>query len=1279
MSKKTIKMLITWAIIIAIIATAIILLITVVNKKKVTPIFETDATGQSLLVYNGKDENVVIPKEIKLIGNSAFEKNSSIVNVSFEKGSKINVIARNAFKSCVNLKNITLPETVTEIGYGAFQDCMRLETINIPASVKTIGQSAFYGCSSLERLELKEGIEKIENNAFASTGLTYMYFPGTLKYLGEGVFTGCNDLEDIDVASDSDIFEHDEEDNVLYYIDNNSKEIVLVLKTEKRDFVVKNDVTKIHSNAFFSADSLETLVIPNSVKEIGIEAFSGCRNLKSITVPFIGTVLDGFKIINGENKYVGQTNFASIFGTVPSTLTSIKITQGTRIIEKAFKDLVNVTSIELPTTIESLDNEAFSGCTKLSKIVNIPTNLTKINQKVFLGCSSLTNSIIVDLLSSSVKIIENEAFSGCSALTNITVPSTVEHIGSGAFKGCSSLQSIILPFIGMGYETNQKDGELKLVNNTKVFNNKTLFGYIFGSTNEADNGSNMPSNLKQVTINGNYDIPSYAFVNCEKLTSIVINNNVKVIGDYAFNGCSNIVNMELPTSLVSLGELAFSNCKELKAIVIPTGVIEIKDKTFMGCRALTNVEMMNVTSLGDKVFDGCPRLSEIKLSETNPNYVFKVEEITVDSKQQQTKALYTKDLSELILYLASSTAKEFAIPTEVKYIHASAFVACNKLSTLVIPSSVEEISSQAIVACDNLSNLTIPFIGNKRVSEIAYFESIFGGSKPENLKVTVLSGTTIEDEAFINVNYLSSIVLSSELKTIGNNAFINCSMLSEVIFNLETNVLETIGNSAFSGCSQISSLTLPSSLKQIGNYAFADCSQINSINIPMSIEYIGIGAFRNWSSLQTLNIEENHPNYILQDGALLSKDGKTLVLYVAGDSKDSYTIPNFVETLNAYAFSGANNLKEVVVPNTILTLPEGLFYNCRNLQTVTLPESTNVIPFKMFERCASLTTVNNANKVTTIEANAFKECKKLVTTPISDMTVEIGENAFEGCTKITEVVIPSAIKEIASSAFKSCTGLVNITFPEGLTKIGDNAFEECSNIANFTLPSTLEVIGKSAFKSCRSSAFTKLVIPESVITIGDNAFDQCIRLVLIYIPETVVNVGSQAFANMAGAKIFTKAIKVNVSQEGAKTYTYPETWAQNCTLASGDVFAKDEFDVVDGLFVIIVNVPKSDDSPEYSYAEITGYMGNETQITINQTYTIAGNTYNATSIAERAFNACKTIISIVIPTTITQVGQNIFEGCTSLTTINCGATSKPEEWDNDWNPTNINTVWGYSD
>lgn len=132
--------------------------------------------------------------------------------------------------------------------------------------------------------------------------------------------------------------------------------------------------------------------------------------------------------------------------TIPTTITSdgntYKVTQ---IANYAFdnnyyNNLVNLTSIVIPSSVTSIGNGAFYNCSGLKKLT-IPESVTSIGDSAFYNCSNLTNVIIPN----SVTSIGNDEFSGCSKLTNVTIPDNVTSIGNNSFSSCESFTSITIP------------------------------------------------------------------------------------------------------------------------------------------------------------------------------------------------------------------------------------------------------------------------------------------------------------------------------------------------------------------------------------------------------------------------------------------------------------------------------------------------------------------------------------------------------------------------------------------------------------------------------------------------------------------------------------------------------------------------------------------------------------------------------------------------------------------------------------------------------------------
>ena len=250
----------------------------------------------------------------------------------------------------------------------------------------------------------------------------------------------------------------------------------------------------------------------------------------------------------------------------------------------AFKKSANITSVILPSSITTIANFAFYGCSEL-KNVTIPNSVTNIENYAFHECGALTSMEIP----SSVTTIKSFAFAYCDGLTNIVISDGVTSIGPSAFTECYELKSVVIP------------------------DSVTSIGYS-------------------------------AFYGCIALNNLTIGNGVKTIGSSAFTACA-LTSIEVPSSVVSIGGGAFSGCSGLTSIkvasgntkydsrnncnaiietssntliagcvntVIPNTVISIGDEAFAYYDNLTSIEIPDsVTSIGNRAFQSCIGLSKI--------------------------------------------------------------------------------------------------------------------------------------------------------------------------------------------------------------------------------------------------------------------------------------------------------------------------------------------------------------------------------------------------------------------------------------------------------------------------------------------------------------------------------------------------------------------------------------------------------------------------------------------------------------------------------------------
>ena len=597
------------------------------------------------------------------------------------------------------------------------------------------------------------------------------------------------------------------------------------------------------------AEQIYEVVIENGVTSIGVDAFSECHALGSVTfaedsqLESIGESAFSFTAMTSIEIPASVTSIGN-YAFYSTNLTSIEIPASvTSIGANAFSECHALGSVTFAegSQLESIGNNAFQNCYNLTSIT-IPASVTSIGSNVFQncdlasitvadgntvydsrnGCNAIieksTNKLIIGCKNStipaSVTSIGNYAFYATN-LTSIEIPASVTSIGMRAFQNCSSLATVTVyaPSCSLGVKAFAYCNNLA---NIYVFSDKVdtykgaenwsdykdiitgiTGGYCGTTGHETDviwvlTGEPLDYTL---TISGtgamaDYDDPAerpwYSYAS--DIQKVVIENGVTSIGKYAFYYCQGLTSIEIPASVTSIGALAFSSTG-LTSIEIPASVTSIGECAFLGCQDLTSItfaEGSQLESIGRSAFSSS-RLTSIEI----PAGVTSIGEAAFFS-------------------CGGLTSVSFAEGSQLKSIGNNAFRLCSNLTSITIPASVTSIGSYVFQNC-NLASMTVEdgnTVYDSRNGCNAIIEkstnTLIIGCKNSTIPAGEIptSVTSIGAWAFFATG-LTSIEIPASVTSIGIRAFQNCTSLATVTVYAQSC---SLGDAAFANCNNLANI-----------------------------------------------------------------------------------------------------------------------------------------------------------------------------------------------------------------------------------------------------------------------------------------------------------------------------------------------------------------------------------------------------------------------------------------------------------------------------------------
>ena len=733
------------------------------------------------------------------INSSVFSGNTNLTAVTLPEG--LVEIGGFAFSGCKNLESVALPESMTTLGYNAFGSCKSLKAVKIPSGVTTIPNDCFSKCSSLESVTIPEGVKDIGGAAFSGCNLKALTLPESLEKIESSAFNGNQSLKSVNIPAKVKTIGA----WAFSYCD-------------LTDLVIPEGVQTIDGSAFYG-NSLQNLTLPSTITSIGNEAF--CGNLQSI-------------ICNAATPpMLGDNAFSS--GIMPSIKVPLASIAAYRKVY-GWKDFSNYYGGE-----EIIDGVAYRIDDKGAYVQAAIMTESEV---------SLAENVAFEGAQYPLYKIADNAFAGNGSITLVTVPATVETIGSNAFKGVTypiikikattppvlasklpMLSAIVPPASVKAYKAANYWKDMTIIGEGKNDIEVTTSATVDLTEAIMTQAKITPASVTSIKVHGpltNDDIINALNTNMRSCYAIDLSDaEIEALPDGAFNGKIGLLEITLPAGLKAIGNNAFRGCFALRnEVTIPAGVQTIGSYAFSGCRnAKFNPALPEtLTAIGDYAFQSCVNMYAVTLPaslQTIGDHAFE-----------------------------ASNVQEAVLPAGLKTIGAYAFRHCSNITRVTLPDGLTTLGEGAFQQCEALVTADL---------------------------MNPMDITSIPRYAFDGCSGLRNVYLPFFIEAVGDYAFRGCASLRQIQFVAPT---KTIGAYAFSGCRSLKSLDLfkCENFTTIGEYAFSGCTSLKSLNLPKSLETIGEYAFSGCQAISVISSPSLVPPTIASESALNGIDKDVCVL-----------------------------------------------------------------------------------------------------------------------------------------------------------------------------------------------------------------------------------------------------------------------------------------------------------------------------------------------------------------------------------------------------------------
>ncbi len=1100
---------------------------------------------------------------------------------------------------------------------------------------------------------------------------------------------------------------------------------------------------------------LSLLMIASTVFGTGVTAFAEENDVVSyLTYEYSSGLLygEGFVIKDCDTSISGDVVIPDIIDGYPV------ISVG----NQAFSGCHNITSVTIPDTVKNIGSSAFSNCNNIKSVTvgagvkSMPSNaFGKSVERIEVSENNSTFSSDEYGVVYNKDKTELRIYPSGNRQTVYTIPATVTKILSDSYSARISF-SENLAFIHVddnnAVYSNDEYGVLFNKDKTKlircprnlIYTEYEIPDGVISATEGAFYGC---KNLTKVTMGKDMTaVGTSLFSNCTNLTDVIMHNKITTIQQSAFYGCEKLENVDIPESVELIGSSAFNSCVKLDAILLPDSVTTIGDNVFRDCAGLTEVIMSkNITSFGESTFNGCSKLEFIEIPDGFTDigsYAFAhcsaLTELTIPDSVETIGqyAFYDCGITEFVFpekeitlgsgVFCGSLIKRVVISADIKKVPSSAFMNCHKLTdviisegvttiddyafqncsileTITIPASVTTIGTGSMSICNNLKNVTIlnPECEIKDSSFTIYSTATIHG----------YSGSTAEEYAtkysrtFVALDESNYEVFENFTYEVVDGAvtIISCDENTEGEIVIPETIGEypvtAIGEGAFDGCVNVTAVTFNDT-----SVIIADSETTIPVNITIN-GYTGSTAEeyatkynRAFVALEEENNILDYLKYRINNGEVTITQG---LASISGDVVLPDTIEGYpVTAIGNSAFRDCGNITGLIIPDSVTKIGMQAFQSCKSLAEVTLPGNLTEIGEHGFRACTSLEQITIPGSVKTISYLSFDSCSSLVDIVISEGVQIIDDWAFSNCKNITEIVIPDSVTSIGDAVFGGCYNLstvkigkgltsldygamdsiakiteftvdeeneyfssdrygvlfnkdktelirytpghsrVSYKIPDGVTEIAPSAFRSSYYITDVTIPDSVKTIGNRAFYSCN---ITEIIIPDGVTTIGDNAFASCSRLVKAEIPASITSIDENTF------NLCNMLSEVTILNPDCAIYDSEKTIDDSATIFGYSGSTAEEYATKYNRQFEVLTRTGAFENLEYTIVDDSAVITGFDELAMGSVFIPAEiEGFPVTQFSPELFAGNVSIMTVVIPDTVKVIETDSFRGCTLL-------------------------------